>query len=39
VFRSHIPNPRTAFNMMVKGIISKEEFLRIMRYVGGYSEF
>lgn len=24
--------------MMVKGIISKEEYLRIMRYVGGYSE-
>ncbi|MEM5805246.1 MAG: hypothetical protein QW676_01725 [Candidatus Aenigmatarchaeota archaeon] len=23
---------------MVKGIISKEEYLRIMRYVGGYSE-
>jgi len=39
VFRPNMPDPRTAFSMMVKGIISEEEFRRVMRYVGGYSEF
>lgn len=38
IFRPNLPDPRTAYSMMVKGIISKEEYLRIMRYVGGYSE-
>jgi hypothetical protein len=39
IFRPSLPSPREAYSMMVKGIISREEFLRIMRYVGGYSEF
>ena len=39
IFRPNLPDPRTAFSMMVKGIISKDEFVRVMKYVGGYSEF
>jgi hypothetical protein len=39
IFRPNLPDPRTAFSMMVKGIISKDEFVRVMKYAGGYSEF
>jgi len=38
IFRPNMPDPRIAFSMMSKGIISKDDYLRVMRYVGGYSE-